>query len=74
MSKQTDAKAAQGYVEEIDPDRCGNCAHLTSEKTTVDHGYWPYTEEKKLRCSVGGFKIKKNGGCKCHKRTKEETE
>ena len=71
MSKQTDAKAAQGYVEEIDPDRCGNCAHFTSDKSTIDNGYGPYTTEKKLRCGVGGFKIKKNGGCKCHKRAEK---
>ena len=72
MTKVEEVKYSQGYLEESD--RCGNCAHFTSDKSTIDNGYGPYTTEKKLRCSVGGFKIKKNGGCKCHKRTKEETE
>ena len=66
MSKQTEAKAAQGYHEECN--RCGNCTHFVSDITTTTFGY---TSEKKLRCSLGGFKVKKFGGCSKHVRMEE---
>lgn len=31
MSKQSDAKAAQGYVAKAVPSTCGNCAHYASD-------------------------------------------
>ena len=71
MIKVEEVKYLQGYFEESDC--CGNCVYFISKKIIVDYGYGLYIEEIKLRCSVGGFKIKKNGGCKCHNRTKEGT-
>ena len=69
MSRQSDAKVGQGYISESD--RCSNCAHFTSEKADHNGGFGPYVVEKKLRCNIGGFKIQKYGGCKCHSRIKE---
>ena len=66
MSKQTDAKVSQGYQEECN--RCGNCTHFTSERKAM---YGLYTVEAKLRCSIGGFKVKKFGGCVKHERKAE---
>lgn len=62
MSKQSDAKKAQGYVDKATPMTCSNCAHFKSEK--VDIGiYSPYITDKNIRCGIGGFAVKKNATC-----------
>ena len=82
MSKQSEAKAAQGYTTAVR--NCGNCSRLTSEKALprwMDNknveresvGLAPIYRlprdgvEKNFRCAVGGFAIKKTATCKEHK-------
>ena len=79
MSKQSDAKAGQGYSTAIF--NCGNCTNMKSERAIPAwmaelnakdeaSGNAPrYTldrhgEEKSFRCGIGGFAIKKTATCK----------
>lgn len=79
MSKQSDAKAAQGYTETVN--NCGNCKHLQSDmvltawmnkenaKYLSMNGKPPFNlekhgVEKNIRCGLGGFKAKKTAVCK----------
>jgi hypothetical protein len=61
MSKQSESKVKQGYRPI--PKTCSNCAHFTSKLTTLGEVYGGYSKESHLRCSVGGFKVKKMGTC-----------
>ena len=60
MSKQSEAKERQVYVDRLIPNTCSNCAHFNSEL------YKPYNREKNLRCTLGGFAVKKHGACVKH--------
>jgi len=69
MSKQSDAKAAQGYIAKAVPQTCGNCKHFQFERVNAnaaDMGkpmvseYWV---DANLRCGIGGFAVKKLGTC-----------
>lgn len=65
MSKQSDAKALQNYTEKPFVKMCGNCKHFTFE-SVVSHTTWSgnvYMKEMNLRCSIGGFKVKKTAVC-----------
>ena len=81
MSKQSEAKAAQGYTTAVR--NCGNCARLTSETTLPRWmanknaereclGLAPHYRlprdgvEKNFRCAVGGFAVKKTATCTQH--------
>ena len=71
MSKQSDAKERQQYVDKVDPRVCGNCIHFTSEQVCTNAEFvseWnkPYFQEKNMRCLIGGFKVKKLGTCIKH--------
>ena len=64
MSKQSEAKEAQGYTKK--PASCGNCANFKSEITQVPPPPgWSkgWTIEKYLRCGIGGFAVGRNGHC-----------
>ena len=63
MSKQSEAKAGQGYSES--GPTCANCAEYRSEITPHPDVVW--VQEKNLRCAIGGFAIKKRGWCAQHK-------
>jgi hypothetical protein len=65
MSKQSEAKAAQGYVAKAVPRTCANCAKFLSDKVqkTSEWMKTTWVEEKNLRCGIGGFAVKKNGTC-----------
>ncbi len=67
MSKQSEAKDKQHYVEKPVPKVCGNCRHYTSEIVTRKNFNFGctniLTEEKAKRCSVGGFAVKKTATC-----------
>ncbi len=77
MSKQSEAKAAQGYTTAVS--NCGNCAHMAKDLVLPagmlkdnERGLTHYTieqhgVEKNLRCGIGGFAIKKTATCKEHK-------
>ena len=64
MSKQSEAKARQGYVPKFTPNVCGNCINFHS--IVVEHpsymgGTWK--DEKKVKCKIGQFAVKKQGTC-----------
>jgi len=79
MSKQSEAKAKQGYTEAVN--NCGNCKHLQSDlvltawmsKKNADYlskyetppfNIEKHGIEKNIRCGIGGFKAKKTAFCK----------
>jgi hypothetical protein len=57
MSKQSEAKLAQGYSTK--PMNCGNCAHRWF--MLGRHGV-----EREQRCEIGTFAIKKTATCAKH--------
>jgi hypothetical protein len=64
MSKQAEAREAQGYRTE--PRNCSNCAHYRSDITEHPPAFsWgnPYTTESNRRCSLGSFAVKKTATC-----------
>jgi hypothetical protein len=76
MSKQSDAKAEQGYS--TTPKNCGNCAHRTfvlallgyyktaNERSPGRYSVASYGQETKNSCGLGGFAIKKTATCQRH--------
>lgn len=67
MSKLDDLKAEMGFTKSAP--MCGNCKHFTTEKeTTEDWAGRPYTIDKMLRCSLGGFKVGKSNWCERYER------
>lgn len=64
MSKQSKAKEIQGYVPKPVPNVCMNCSYFRSE-VSIRTGYFggEYTDEKNMRCGLGGFAVKKKGTC-----------
>lgn len=77
MSKQSEAKLAQGYRK--NPDTCTNCKHLQFEFIEKSYERWDGTvqtwkEEKSHRCSVGGFAVNKTYTCRIHALKKEGAE
>ena len=67
MSKQSEAKKAQSYIEKPVPVKCSTCIHYQYDE--VVNKTWSnveYTEKKRIRCSLGGFAVKANAVCKCH--------
>lgn len=68
MSKQSEAKERQMYSPNITPMVCSNCQHYKSKMTAVKGVFGgTYTEESDKRCGLGGFLVRKMGGCKEHK-------
>ncbi|AKJ28793.1 hypothetical protein [Caldimonas brevitalea] len=67
MSKVEQAKAAQNYRAKPEHPSCSTCQHFSME--TVEKTYqaasrlYTWTEEKNLRCTLGGFKVLKKGVC-----------
>ena len=64
MSKQSDAKIAQRYDDKPVWKECRNCKHFASDKSTPYAS--GYIEEKNLRCTLGGFSVKKLATCRKH--------
>lgn len=81
MSKQSEAKAAQGYTTVVI--NCGNCAHRTCDisilpwmeidnRREISKGNKPFYSleshgtERNQRCGIGGFAIKKTATCTKH--------
>lgn len=64
MSKQSDAKVAQGYEAKPAARTCGNCAHFASDKVErVGYMGGIFIDEKNIRCGLGGFAVKKMAVC-----------
>ena len=67
MSKQSEAKMKQGYVAKAVPRICSTCKQFTFDHVQMappsiyrKEGWWV---DKNLRCSIGGFAVKKTGTC-----------
>lgn len=65
MSKQADAKLAQGYEAKPIFPMCSNCINFRSDKRILPP--FGYIEERNIRCGIGDFAIKKQGNCTLHK-------
>ena len=65
MSKQSDAKAIQNYTVKPFVKTCGNCKHFAFDRVLSYRTFSGvnYFDEKNLRCSLGGFKVKKTALC-----------
>lgn len=64
MSKQGEAKAAQGYIDKVVPKVCSGCRHYKSDMFELKGAFGEsYKEEKNKRCGIGGFAVKKLGTC-----------
>jgi ribosomal protein S14 len=62
MSKQSEAKARQGYVPKT-VRMCQHCKHFKSDFIREPYLGRVWIRETNLRCGVGGFKVKKTGAC-----------
>ena len=64
MSKQSEAKEAQGFVKKPIYNTCGNCANFSSE-LAVKPNFWgsTYTQETQKFCSLGGFATGRAATC-----------
>ena len=76
MSKQSEAKEKQNYVPKVVQKTCSNCKHLTQDFFHYDTTYSRVngknpdiskyarpTYSDNLRCSIGGFAVKKMASC-----------
>lgn len=67
MSKQSEAKKAQGHVVKPAWPVCGNCRHFTCTTETISNVYTgSWTKESDKRCTLGGFATGKAATCKKH--------
>lgn len=66
MSKQSKAKEMQRYT--TNNPVCGNCVNFSSTHEPVVRGW---TKETKMRCSIGGFAVKKTAYCNEHEYSME---
>jgi len=79
MSKQSDAKAALGYMQKAAT--CATCSNLVSDRklpmwmreenaaqAATEAPRWSESHaiEKGLRCEIGGFAVKKQSACRLH--------
>ncbi len=64
MSKQSEAKERQGYIQKPVPRTCANCKHYSSDMSSyLGWDKQEYFREENIRCSIGGFAIKKMATC-----------
>lgn len=77
MSKPSEAKTAQGYVDKPVPHTCGACKNFAFDiqlpawmaqrnAETPDRPRWhirDYGQENNKRCVLGGFAVKKTATC-----------
>ena len=68
MSKQSEAKQAQGYEQKPVIPVCKNCSHYQSEFDVYQSFLEGFMIEKELRCGIGGFAVRKMATCKLYER------
>ena len=56
-------KESMGYNPKPIQRMCSNCVFYSSKMTVKE---WGYIEEKEIRCSKGGFAVKKTANCNEH--------
>lgn len=59
MSQQSEARLRQGYTPKAVLTTCMNCRHFTFRMTVG-----PHPRQTELRCTPGGFAVKKMGTCR----------
>jgi hypothetical protein len=68
MSKQSEAKEKQNY--RTSPRTCSNCVHYESKIVIKTYDSWrgkeEWEEERGMKCSLGGFAVKKMAVCDLH--------
>lgn len=60
MTKKTEAKINQGFVLRPVSRECGNCKNYNSTFFWDTKGR---CTEKRMRCEIGGFSVKKTNSC-----------
>lgn len=68
ISRQQMARDQQQYDPHPLMPFCENCGHYKS--SWIEDG-WGAMEEKKRRCSLGGFAVKRKGTCRNHQFSKD---
>ena len=66
MSKQSDAKAAQGYQPKPVPRTCVNCSHFAFDRKiirAVTEWQKDFFEDKNQHCFIGDFAVKRSATC-----------
>lgn len=63
ISRQQEARLRQNYVEDPPLPVCETCEHYRSVRLETA---WGGTEEKRKRCSLGNFAVKRKGSCRKH--------
>lgn len=63
MSKQGEAKNAQGYEPNPRARACMNCLHYRAEFIEEKGVFGSWVREKDRHCALGGFVVKKTATC-----------
>ncbi len=71
MSKQSEAKDAQGY-HEAKLHCCGCCQHLEMKVELISGSYIAFVKKSEKRCGIGGFAIKLTSVCSLFKLKEED--
>lgn len=64
MSKQSEAKKWQGYIESPEQKKCSTCRYYNFDTIKVNR--WngtTYEVKKGMRCLIGDFAVKANAIC-----------
>ena len=71
MSKQGDAKKAQGYIKASAC--CKTCKNFSSTVATLSTGWGvaTWSKESNKRCGIGGFSVQSSAHCDMFVRAKE---
>lgn len=64
VSSQQEARNSQNYVEDPPLRVCGTCEHYQSVRIETA---WGGREEKRRRCSLGKFAVKRKATCRMHR-------
>ena len=62
-SRQQVARQRQKYEDKPQLKICESCEHYRSTYVETD---WGGYEEKRRRCALGGFAVKRKGSCAAH--------
>jgi hypothetical protein len=66
MSKQSKAKATQGFQMKPVWPICRDCINFTFDQVTEKGWGSSYVRERNLRCALGEFKVGKTSTCSLH--------
>lgn len=66
MAKSKVAKIKEEMMWQKSGPTCGNCKFFTSEMIEKENRYYTWREEKKKKCTLGGFATGKVSWCAKH--------